>query len=99
MDYLVIKKLKDHQYAQCHVETDGKWYYLYSYNTLVLAIKYNREEKIATVTRTGLYSMTTRKHISWFLKEYFPFISYAEIRDRCEDNKLYCFIGEMEGVE
>ena len=30
---------------------------------------------------TGLYSATTRKHIGYFLKEYYPDLCYQDIRD------------------
>lgn len=68
---MTIRKLKNHEYAQAHVEIenddDSIIYRLVSYKT-----------HVATVTETaagwfldcyGLYSMTTRKHIGWFLSD------------------------------
>lgn len=68
---MTTRKLKNHEYAQAHVEIenddDSIIYRLVSYST-----------HVATVTETvagwfldcrGLYSMTTRRHISWFLDD------------------------------
>lgn len=68
---MTIRKLKNHEYAQAHIEIvnddDSIIYRLVSYST-----------HVATVTETaagwfldcyGLYSMTTRRHISWFLAD------------------------------
>ena len=67
---MVTRKLKNHEYAQAHVEIendDSVIYWLVSYST-----------HVATVVETpsgwslacyGLYSMTTRKHIGWFLSD------------------------------
>lgn len=68
---MTTRKLKNHKYAQAHVEIenddDSIIYRLVSYST-----------HVATVTETaagwfldcyGLYSMTTRRHIGWFLDD------------------------------
>ena len=68
---MITRKLKNHEYAQAHVEIenddDGIIYRLVSYST-----------HVATVHETaagwfldcyGLYSTTTRRHISWFLDD------------------------------
>ena len=68
---MIARKLKNHEYAQAHVEIenddDSIIYRLVSYST-----------HVATVTETaagwfldcyGLYSMTTRRHIGWFLDD------------------------------
>lgn len=61
-----IKKLSAMPYAQAHVEfTAIGEINLFSYNTLVVSIDVN-----GWVQVFGLYSMTTRKHISAFAKEY-----------------------------
>lgn len=60
-----IKKLKAIPYGQCFVENvDDKNFYLWSYRTLVAKVE-NNWLKI-----NGLYSMTTRKHIGAFMREY-----------------------------
>lgn len=68
---MTIRKLKNHEYAQAHTvienDDDSIIYRLVSYST-----------HVATVTETaagwfldcyGLYSMTTRRHIGWFLAD------------------------------
>lgn len=68
---MITRKLKNHEYAQANVEIenddDSIIYRLVSYST-----------HVATVHETaagwfldcyGLYSMTTRKHIGWFLSD------------------------------
>lgn len=68
---MITRKLKNHEYAQAHVEIenddDSIIYWLVSYST-----------HVATVVETpagwslscyGLYSMTTRRHIGWFLDD------------------------------
>lgn len=63
---MTIKKLTAMPYAQAHVEIDDKGnIYLFSYVTLVCKI-----DADGWLTCTGLYSMTTRKHISAFMHEY-----------------------------
>lgn len=60
-----IKKLKAIPYGQCCVEIiNDNTFYLWSYRTLVAKV-----EK-SWLTVNGLYSMTTRKHIGAFMREY-----------------------------
>ena len=62
---MTIKKLKEIPYGQCFVEIANKnTFYLWSYRTLVAKV-----EK-GWLTVKGLYSMTTRKHIGAFMREY-----------------------------
>lgn len=69
--------LNNHKYAQCGVKIYDNKIVLQSYATDVIYIDLlNRR-----IMCTGLYSATTRKHISWFLSEYFPSIPYQTIRD------------------
>lgn len=70
-------KLKNHKYAQCGVEKNIEMYIFKSYSTDVILWNTFTNE----IMCTGLYSMTTRRQISWFLKEYFPNLSYNQIRD------------------
>ena len=68
---------------------------LYSYTTLVIEI--NREYWMRC---TGLYSMTTRKHINAFLKEYCPKISFQDVKKAYENNyMLNVFTGEIINFE
>lgn len=80
-----MKKLTNHASANCHVEiVRGEDRYnneitLVSYTTPVVII--TTLNGIRYVECRGLYSMTTRKHISWFLREYAPDLQYTDIRD------------------
>ena len=56
-------KFEGHNKAQAHMETTIGGLALYSYNTMVA------EVRVEWLKIYGLYSMTTRKHIGWFMKE------------------------------
>ena len=74
-----IKKLKSMPYAQAHVEiVDDNNFYLFSYTTLVCSV----EDGWLTVH--GLHSMTTRKHISAFMREYCE-TTYQVAKDLYQD--------------
>ena len=78
-----IKKLRDHQYAQCRVKLyeDGR-ITLISYNTEVIrAIPYSSKLSSYELYCTGTYSRTTIRHISWFMDEYFGIASYYDMKD------------------
>lgn len=77
----MIKRIKDHQYAQCHVVSneETKTIQLVSYNTIVIvAIPFG--ESRWRLSCSGTYSQTTRRHISWFLSEYFPSCTYYDMK-------------------
>lgn len=63
-----IKKLNAMPYAQAHIEIMDNTYYLFSYTTLVAVVRYTDDGK--WVKCYGLYSATTRKHISAFAREH-----------------------------
>lgn len=56
-------KFEGHKQAQAHKENIFGGIALYSYNTKVAEIRNG------WLHIYGLYSMTTRKHIGWFMKE------------------------------
>lgn len=94
-----MKKLNNHASANAHVEIiNANDRYnneisLVSYTTRVLTL--TTINGIRYVECTGLYSMTTRKHISWFLREYAPDLNYTDIRDM-KFNEAYCLeTGEL----
>ena len=61
-----IKKLSSMPYAQAHVEiSPNGTIALFSYTTMVCQV-----DTDGFVLVTGLYSMTTRKHISAFMREF-----------------------------
>ena len=69
---MTIKKLAKMPYAQAHIEIDSENNIsLWSYRTLVATI--NNE---GWLTVYGLYSNTTRRHISAFMAEYTDFDYY-----------------------
>lgn len=80
----MMKKLKYIPYGQCHVVYTNTGFELWSYTTKV--IDYTTTTTTNTITCTGLYSMTTRKHISAFMKEYFPQYSYYSVKWAVEKN-------------
>ena len=71
----VDKRLKYQPYAQAGIRFNNGITELISYTTVVLILDENGILKC-----TGLYSMTTRKHISSFLKEFCPNISFQDVK-------------------
>ena len=87
-------KLKNHPYAQCsvRVQIDGTLVFT-SYNTDVIYI-----DKDGWLYVSGLYSMTTRKQIGYFLKEYVPQLSYYDIKCLYYSNHMInIHTGEVKG--
>ena len=69
---MTIKKLTKMPYANAHIEIDENGnIYLYSYVTLVAELTADK-----WLTVFGLYSMTTRRHISAFCSEYCELVDY-----------------------
>lgn len=79
----MITKLKNHKYSQCFIRTYNNIEEFWSYKTMVLQT--NIDTNIMIVT--GLYSNTTRKHISWYLAERFLHISYDTIKKAYDEKK------------
>lgn len=90
-----IKKLSAIPYGQAHVEIDDAGnILLFSYVTLVAAIKDGEWLEVY-----GLYSMTTRKHISAFVREYTCF-DYSTAKEMYEKNyRISIATGEVEEME
>ena len=88
---MIIKKLTKMPYAQAHVEITDNSTNLFSYVTLVASI-----DEDGWLEIYGLYSMTTRRHISAFLSEYCPSISYSSAKKIYEDGyRINIFTGEI----
>lgn len=90
-----IKKLSAIPYDNAFVEIDedNNSIYLWSYRTLVCKV----EDDWLTVN--GLYSMTTRRHISAFLREYTN-CAYSTAKQIYEDGyRLNLYTGEVQRVE
>lgn len=87
----MITKLTFMPYARATVIIDDdNNITLRSYNTDVIYL-----DKEGFLTVTGLYSMTTRKHIGAFMKEYTPF-SFAFAKKAYEGNyKINIYTGEI----
>ena len=79
---MMIKKLDNHRYSQCHVEIAADTINFFSYSTLVCRIE------DGWLSCTGLYSMTTRKQIGWFLKEYAPDMTFQMVKQCFEDGMM-----------
>jgi hypothetical protein len=91
---MIIKKLSAMPYAQAHIEIDNdRNTHLFSYVTLVATITND-----GWLTVYGLHSMTTRKHISAFVKEYTNgMLNYANAKAAYEGNyRLNIYTGEIE---
>jgi hypothetical protein len=84
MNNITIKKLSAMPYAQAHVEImpDGE-INLFSYETLVISV-----DADGWVYCSGLYSMTTRKHISAFAKEYCQPLDFHYIKKVYNDDMV-----------
>lgn len=80
----VDARLKLMPNAQCGVRFDGKGGIDFiSYTTLVITI-----DPQGWLTCTGTYSQTTRKQIGKFLSEYAPNLSYYDVKNCYENNKI-----------
>ena len=77
-----MKKLAKMPYAQAHIEDTAYGTALISYTTKVAEIKND------AVYVYGLYSMTTRKHISAYLAEYG--LPYTIAKECVKLNAHYC---------
>ena len=83
-------KLKSRPYAQCEVIYTEDGILLKSYQTIVLSLSCDGWLEVY-----GLYSMTTRKHISAFMREYTDF-NYYTAKECYEKNyKLNLETGEI----
>ena len=75
-------KLKDHPYCNCYVLKDNDKITLVSYITeVIIAVRNPKNKNEWFLKCTGTYSQTTRKQISWFLREYFPKINYYDVKE------------------
>lgn len=96
----MIRKLHNMPYAQAQVREYRKseglsknYDILQSYQTDVLMIDYDNH----TVTCYGLYSATTRKHISSFMRE--KGLQYSIAKSCALDMKMYNFVtGEFTSI-
>lgn len=78
---MITFKLALMPYANAHVIMDNDSIILVSYSTPVIIC--NRD---GWVKCTGLYSMTTRRHISAFVKEFLSKWTFQDIKKMVQDN-------------
>ena len=84
LEIIARKKFDKHPHAQAEirlVSDDGHNHSieLCSYNTIIITIPMTYYE--GAIYCSGLYSMTTRRHISWFLAEIFnDFYAYYNFK-------------------
>lgn len=88
-------KLKNHPGCNCYVLKDNDIIKLVSYITeVIIAVRNPKNKNEWFLKCTGTYSQTTRKQIGWFLREYFPKITYHDIKEIAGKEKV--FIYKME---
>lgn len=89
----MIIKFTDHKYAQAHMEPIHGGLALYSYTTRVA------EVRDGWLRIFGLFSMTTRRHIGWFMRELGKF-NYQLAKQLYEDDKEFnIYTGEVRGID
>ena len=88
--YLYSTPVAGHNYAQAHVNFfDDNTVQLVSYRTMIIEITPE-----GWLSCTGIYSMTTIKHIGWFMRE--RGMSYQLAKKMYLDNKEYnIYTGEV----
>ena len=87
--------LTNHPYAQCKVRkyTDGSVQFI-SYSTPVIMVTPS-----GWLHCFGTFSQTTRRQISWFLREYFPMVSYQLAKQMFTDRMVYnLYTGEVQPI-
>jgi hypothetical protein len=89
-----VRKIRGHEHAQVKVIIDEECNItLVSYSTPVIEV-----DSDGWLEVNGLYSVTTRKHIAWFMREYFN-LSYQLAKSLFEDNlKMNVHTGEVEEI-
>ena len=87
---MMIRKLTDHEYAQCHTEiAENGDTYFFSYQTMVAEIRVDEITGWRWLYVHGLYSATTRKQLGWFMREYCD-MDYHTAKLIYEDNEWIC---------
>lgn len=96
MPNTTIRKLHNHPYAKCSVvehvvndkETDKviRTWVLRSYKTFVLEVSETSDGWFLECY--GLYSMTTRRHISWFLDDICSPFTFQDAKHSAETGRI-----------
>ncbi len=95
IDADAYRKLKYCPYGACEVLHAGSIAYLKSYHTLVAF--YNEDTKQFYIDE--LHSMTTRKHITYFLREYVGKTSFVPYKKYVGKALVHCYKNEIENIE
>ena len=82
------KALSQHEHARCGVDFVGRNIQFISYSTTVIFADRLTSGNEYYISCTGTYSQTTRKHINWFLREYFPELSYQDMKRIAETGEV-----------
>lgn len=91
---MTTRKFNDHKYAQAQINAyiDGSQA-LQSYDTIVVEIDPEGWLKV-----NGLYSMTTIRHIGWFMRELG--FTYQLAKQLYEDDKEFnIYTGEVRDID
>ena len=89
----IMKKFNSHPYANCGVHEIDGGFALQSYSTIVATI-----DNDGWLTIFGLYSATTKRHLSWFVKE-FANLTYQTAKRLYTDGYRYnIHTGEIVGA-
>ena len=88
-----MERLRGHEQANAYIQREGTKINLISYRTKVL--EFDVIER--TVYCTGLYSVTTRKHIGWFANQFLSQygINYHDIKQAYNNNTSLLVIKEV----
>ena len=87
----MIIRFTDHKYAQAHMEPIHNGLALYSYTTKVA------EVRDGWLRIFGLSSMTTRRHIGWFMRELGK--DYQLAKQLYEDDMtMNIYTGEVKAI-
>ena len=88
---MTTRKLKNHEYAQARIEIEndgnGFVYRLVSYSTHVATV-HCTNDGCWFLDCNGLYSMTTRRHISWFLDDINSPFTYQDAKRSVEIGRI-----------
>lgn len=77
----MYKRLKEHSQANCYVQIELNYIRFISYTTTVIEAYKIPDTDLYNISCSGTYSQTTRRQISWFLKEYFNKLNYYDMKD------------------
>lgn len=87
---MTTRKLKNHEYAQAHIEIendgDSIIYRLVSYETHVATVRETAAGWFLDCY--GLYSMTTRRHIGWFLDDIGSPFTFQDAKHSVETGRI-----------